>query len=184
MRKITFIASFILIILSITNFAFADRDWEYWSRYSFDVPITKKISYVIKPEWRIKDDMTDKYLFKLEQAIAFQINKYLELAPYYVWQENKTPRGYDESDLFYLDVTGKIPLKEIFDLKIIDRLRYQYNFDKELTVWRNSIRLTKALKVGKYELSPFIEDEIFYDTKLVLQRKVFINHAVYNSSID
>jgi len=166
MRKITFIASFILIILSITNFSLADRDWEYWSRYSFDVPVTKKISYVIKPEWRIKDDMTDKYLFKLENAIAFQINKYLELAPYYVWQENKTPSGNDRSDLFYLDVTGKIPLKEIFDLKMIDRMRYQYNFDKKLTIWRNSIKLTKAFKVGKYELSPFIEDEIFYDTGL------------------
>ncbi len=25
--------------------------------------------------------------------------------------------------------------------------------------------MTKAFKVGKFELSPFIEDEVFYDTK-------------------
>ena len=85
MRKITFIASFNLIILSITNFAYADRDWEYWSRYSFDVSITKQISYLVKPEWRIKDDMTDKYLFKLEQAIAFQINKYVDTHGHSPW---------------------------------------------------------------------------------------------------
>lgn len=109
--------------------------------------------------------MTDKYLFKLEQAIAFKMNKFLKIAPYYVWQESKTKGNYDRSDLVYLDVTGKIPLKELFDLKIVDRLRYQYNFDKELTIWRNSTRLTKAFKFGKFELSPFIEDEIFYDTK-------------------
>ena len=165
MKKIIFIVSLILIILSITKLSFAERDWEYWSRYSFEAPLNKQVSYFIKPEWRFKKDMSYQYLFKLEQAIAFKLNKYLELAPYYVWQENKTSIGYDRSDLFYFDVTGKMPLKEIFDLKIIDRLRYQYNFDKALTVWRNSTRLTKAFKVGKFELSPFIEDEIFYDTK-------------------
>ena len=165
MRKFTLIASFILTIIGFTKLSYADRDWEYWSRYSFEAPITKEISYLIKPEWRFKKDMSYQYLFKLEQAIAFKLNKYLELAPYYVWQENKTSIGYDRSDLFYFDVTGKMPLKEIFDLKIIDRLRYQYNFDKALTVWRNSTKLTKAFKIGKFELSPFIEDEVFYDTK-------------------
>ncbi len=32
-------------------------------------------------------------------------------------------------------------------------------------MWRNSLRLTKVFKLGKIELSPFIEDEAFYDTK-------------------
>lgn len=165
MKKTIFLITLGLIMLGMAEYAFAERDWEYWSRYSFEAPITKEISYLIKPEWRFKKDMSYQYLFKLEQAIAFKLNKYLEVAPYYVWQENKTSIGYDRSDLFYFDVTGKMPLKEIFDLKIIDRLRYQYNFDKALTVWRNSTRLTKAFKVGKFELSPFIENEVFYDTK-------------------
>jgi len=165
MKKTIFLITLGLIFLGVTEYAFAERDWEYWSRYSFEAPLNKQISYLIKPEWRFKKDMSSQYLFKLEQAIAFKVNKFLELAPYYVWQENKTSTSYDRSDLFYFDVTGKIPLKEVFDLKIIDRLRYQYNFDKVLTVWRNSTRLTKAFKVGKFEVSPFIEDETFYDTK-------------------
>jgi hypothetical protein len=166
MRKVIVLIFWVSILLNITKPAFAERDWEYWSRYSFEAPLTKEISYLIKPEWRIKDDMTDKYLFKLEQAIAFKLNKYLELVPYYVWQESKSGGKVDRADLAYFDTTAKIPLKELFDLKIIDRFRYQYNFDKELTVFRNSARLTRAFKIGKYELSPFIEDEIFYDTKL------------------
>lgn len=166
MRKIFFIFTFGLIMLNISKNAFAKRDWEYWSRYSFEAPITKKISYLIKPEWRMKNDMSYRYLFKLEQAINFKLGDYFEIAPYYVWQENKTSKGADRSNLSYLDLTGKIPLKEVFDVKIIDRLRWQYNYDKGLTTWRNSTRLTKAFKVGKFELSPFIEDEIFYDTKL------------------
>ncbi len=166
MKKIICSSTFICMLLAITILAFAERDWEYWSRYSFEAPLNKEISYLIKPEWRIKDDMTDKYLFKFEQAIAFKINKFLEIAPYYVWQETKTKGNYDRSDLTYLDLTGKIPLKNIFDLKIIDRLRYQYNFDKELTVFRNSTRLTRSFKIKNFEFLPFIEDEIFYDTKL------------------
>ena len=166
MKKIIFLITLLFISLNITTPVFAERDWEYWSRYSFEAPITKRISYLIKPEWRIKDDMTDKYLFKLEQAVAFKIGKFLELAPYYVWQEAKTSGKVDRSDLVYFDTTAKIPLKNFFDIKIIDRLRYQYNFDKELTVFRNSSRLTKSFKIKSFEVSPFIEDEIFYDTKL------------------
>jgi len=50
-------------LLGITKYAFVERDWEYWSRYSFEAPITKEISYLIK----------------LEQAINFKIGKYFEL---------------------------------------------------------------------------------------------------------
>lgn len=153
-------------LLNIAPPAFADRDWEYWSRYSAEAPITKEVSYVIKPEWRMKNDMSYRYLFKLEQAINFKLGNYLEIAPYYVWQENKTAKGPDRTNLSYLDLTGKIPLKELYDMKIINRLRWQYNYDKGLTTWRNSARLTKAYKIGKFALSPFIEDEIFYDAKL------------------
>jgi len=166
MKKTIFLISFGLIFLGVTGYAFAERDWEYWSRYSFEAPITKTISYLIKPEWRIKNDMSYRYLFKLEQAINFKIGKYFELAPYYVYQEAKSSGNVDRSDLVYLDGTAKVPLEKLFDLKIIDRLRYQYNFDKELTVWRNSTRLTKSFKIKGFELLPFIEDEIFYDTKL------------------
>jgi hypothetical protein len=165
-KKLFFSIILGLMFLGMMEYAFAERDWEYWSRYSFEAPITKKISYVIKPEWRIKNDMSYRYLFKLEQAINFKLGDYFEIAPYYVWQENKTSKGADRSNLSYLDLTGKVPLKEVFDVKIINRLRWQYNYDKGLTTWRNSTRLTKAFKVGKFELSPFIEDEIFYDTKL------------------
>ena len=165
MKKVFFILTFTLLMLGITGSAFAERDWEYWSRYSFEAPITKKISYLIKPEWRMKNDMSYRYLFKLEQAINFKIGKYFEFAPYYVYQETKSSGNVDRSDLVYLDGTAKVPLEKIFNLKIIDRLRYQYNFDKALTVWRNSTRLTKAFKIGKFELSPFIENETFYNTK-------------------
>lgn len=166
MRRIAVMFFIVLTMLSITKLSYAERDWEYWSRYSAEVPITKKISYLIKPEWRIKDDMTDKYLFKLEQAVAFKIGKFLELTPYYVWQESKTKGNHDRADLVYFDVTGKMPLKGVFDSRVIERLRYQYNFDKELTVFRNSARFTKSFKIKNFEVSPFIEDEVFYDTKL------------------
>lgn len=166
MKKTIFLITLGLMFLGVTKHAFAERDWEYWSRYSFEAPITKTISYSIKPEWRIKNDMSYRYLFKLEQAINFKIGKYLELAPYYVYQEARSSGNVDRSDLVYFDTTAKIPLEKMFDLKIINRLRYQYNFDKELTVWRNSTRLTKSFKIKRFELLPFIEDEIFYDTKL------------------
>ncbi|KJJ83704.1 secreted protein [Candidatus Omnitrophus magneticus] len=166
MRKILLILFFAMLLLSNSKESFAVRDWEYWSRYSVAVPLSKQITYYIKPEWRVKEEFY-RYLFKLENAVGFKLNDFIEIAPYYVWLEKKTIICADRSDLFYLDVTASLPLKDFFDLKFIDRARYQYNFDKETTIWRNSLKVTRNFKITEtIEFAPFLEDEIFYDTKV------------------
>ncbi|MBI4656072.1 MAG: DUF2490 domain-containing protein [Elusimicrobia bacterium] len=168
------------LLLNMIMPAFAERDREYWSKCSFDVPISRKISYVLKPEWRFKNEMSNNYLFKIEQGVAFQFNKYLELAPYYIRQKIESAGKSDTSDMMYIDMTGKIPFKKIFDFRIINRLRYQYNFDKKFTVWRNSTKLAKGFQIGKFETSPFIENEMFYNTSL---NKVNQNQASIGISL-
>lgn len=156
-------------VLSLTLAActqgFADRDWEYWSQESISIPVSKKINWLILPEWRFKEDMHNVYLFKLETAPSFTINKYLEIAPYYVYQEKKSGAIWDRSDLMYFDTTIKLPLEGLFDIKVSDRVRYQYDFDKAKTTLRNSLKISKAIKLGKFEISPYLSEEPFYDAK-------------------
>lgn len=153
-------------MVAVHGLSYAERDWEYWSQESFSYALNKKVSLLILPEWRFKNDMHDSYLFKLENGIAFKVNEYFEIIPYYVYQEKKSSNMWDSSNLAYLDEVIKIPLKEFFDLKISDRFRYQYDFDKGKAVLRNSLRISRVFPIAKLELVPYLMEEPFYDTKL------------------
>jgi hypothetical protein len=153
-------------ILAFGDFAFAKRDWEYWTNETFTIPINKKITYLIIPEWRFKNDMHNEYNFKLETGPSFKINEYLEITPYYVYQEKKSLGKMDRSDLAYLDETVRIPLKKLFNLKLSNRFRYQYDFDKGKAILRNVFKLSKSFKVAKLEITPYICEEPFYDARL------------------
>lgn len=146
----------------------AAGDWKYFSRYALTMPLeTNAVALVVKPEWRFRNGMGELYLVKPEFGLGFKLNRYLEFTPYYVYQDAKTAAGWSHSDLSYLDGTLKFPLPRLYDLKVIDRLRNQYNWDKKIMVWRNSVRLTRAFAVRQMNVLPFIEEEIFYNQETV-----------------
>jgi hypothetical protein len=141
----------------------AERDWEYWSRYSLSAPLYSNIvTLVVKPEWRMRGDMADTYLIKPEFGVVLRVTSLIDITPHYVWQKSRTPGGWDYSDLSYLDATLKVPLSADGKLKLIERLRHEYNWDKATTTWRNALRLGQPLKLGAWTVAPFVEDEVFY----------------------
>lgn len=166
MKILSFIVIFVALSLFIPNSAFAERDWEYWSQSSVSVPLNEKVNFLIMPEWRFKNDMHNVFLFKLENGLSFKINKYWDITPYYVYQQKKSSGIWDKSDIGYLDATFKTSLENLFNLKLANRFRYQYDFDKEKTILRNSLKISKTVKIGKLELAPYISEEPFYDAKL------------------
>jgi len=168
MKKIIYIASGALASLLITVQCFAERDWEYWSQESVSVPLDKdkNINLLMLPEWRSKNDMRDNYLFKLETGPSFKLNKTLSVTPYYVYQEKKSGGNVDRSDLAYLDIAVKYPLENFFDAAFSSRFRYQYDFDKGKATFRDSIKLSRDIKLGNITVAPYISEEPFYDAKL------------------
>jgi hypothetical protein len=147
--------------------AFAQRDWEYWNQEQATVPVTKRISLIFNSEWRFKADMHDMYQFKQENGISFKITNWFDFAPYYVFQRKKGNFDWDGSDLMYLDEVFKFTLKKIFHLKVNNRFRYQYDFDKRKTVLRNTLRLSRDFPLIKHlSVWPFISEEPFYDCKI------------------
>lgn len=155
---------FIVLIISFDKFLYAERDLEYWPRATLNIPIKDKINYILRTEWRMKDNISFQYHYRTENAINFRINEYFEIAPYYVLLETRTKQQKNKSKLFYLDLTGSFYIEKHAGLKITNRLRWQHNYEKGITILRNSIKLTKTLNTRLKPLL-FIEDEIFYDTE-------------------
>ena len=165
MKKITIILT-ILLILSIHHCVFA-RDWELWTQDLFSAPLTKRITYNVLPEWRFKNDMNYNYLFKVETGPSFKINDYFDVAVWYIYQEKQASnRMWDRSNLSYFDFVAKVPLKKLFDIKVSNRIRHQYDYDKAKTTIRDSLRFSRDFNIFKIQISPYISEEPFYDVKI------------------
>ncbi|MCM8796552.1 MAG: DUF2490 domain-containing protein [Candidatus Omnitrophica bacterium] len=165
MRRRFAVAVF-LALVAVLGSAYAERDWEYWSQEAYSVPLNNTVNYIVTTEWRFNQDMERDYLFKVETGPSFRINEYLELAPYYVYQEKQSRSGWDRSDLMYFDTTVNFRLKGLFNAKMSNRFRYQYDFDKVKTVLRNTLKLSKGFNIGKCQLTPYLSEEPFYDCKV------------------
>lgn len=154
MKKNIILTGLAIALLAVGHCALAARDWEYWSQGSISLPVNKSVSFLVLPEWKFKNDMHNVYLFKLETGPSFKINDYIEMAPYYVYQEKKSAGSWDKSDFAYLDGTVKLSFKNFSDLKLSNRFRYQYDFAKGKTTLRNSTKISKTLTMGQVELTP------------------------------
>lgn len=165
MKKIVFLIVVLYLLFGALDSSFADRDWEHWTQGNISIPINKLVRFVVIPEWRFKNDMNNMYQFKLETGTSFKINEHIDITPYYVYQDKKVGNIWDRSDLMYMDGTLKLPLKSLFDIKLSNRLRYQYDFDKVKTTIRNLLKISKGFKVGKQEIAPYVSEEPFYDCK-------------------
>ncbi len=145
--------------------AHAERDWEYWSQGSCSRALNDRVSFVLLPEWRFKGDMQEPYLFKIETGPSFKINKYMDITPYYVWQEKKSGADWDRSDLAYFDWSLKWTWDNFLGLGFANRLRYQYDFDKAKTTWRNAFKVSRGFTIGKAVVTPYFSEEPFYDAR-------------------
>jgi len=161
---------FFFMVFACVSFAFAGRDWEYWNQEQLTILATKRISFIFNSEWRFNKDMHDNYLFKQENGVSFKITDWFDFIPYYVYQRKKgtgANNWWDGSDIMYLDEVFKLTLDKLFNIKVNDRFRYQYDFDKAKTILRNSLRLSRDFPLTKkFTISPFISEEPFYDGKL------------------
>ncbi|MBM3245517.1 MAG: DUF2490 domain-containing protein [Candidatus Omnitrophica bacterium] len=166
MKKYKLLALSIGLTLIFTASAYA-RDWELWNSNLFTVPLTKKINYNILAEWRYKNDMNYNYLYKIETGPSYKINDYFDVALWYIYQEKQgSNKMWDRVDLSYVDLVAKVPLKQLFDIKVTNRLRHQYDYDKAKSTIRDALKFQKSFQLMKnFDIAPYIQEEPFYDCK-------------------
>jgi len=150
MNRFLIIVFFTLMLLELPVVAFADQDWEYWSKYSFKIALSKKTGFSLKPEFRFKDDFKEYYYSKTYLGFLYKLNKFTEIKAYYAYKTKKDKTGWKQTDLLYLDPTLKFNLGA-FDLS--NRFRFEYDLDKDELVYRNRIKLLKRIYKS---IAPFI----------------------------
>ncbi|MCK4403701.1 MAG: DUF2490 domain-containing protein [candidate division Zixibacteria bacterium] len=156
MNRLFVITLLAVLSLESTEGVFADQDWEYWSKYSFEIAGGKKIGFSLQPEFKFKNTFEEYYYSKTYFGLFYKLNEFIKIKGYYAYKTKKAKTGWRRTDLLYLDPSLKFNLQNI-DLS--NRFRFEYDFDKRELVYRNRLKVEKSFYKS---ITFFIKEEPFY----------------------
>ncbi|MDH4223567.1 MAG: DUF2490 domain-containing protein [candidate division Zixibacteria bacterium] len=156
MNRFFIITFSVILLLKSTQGIFAEEDWEYWSKYSFDIAFNKKVGFSIEPQFKFKNNFREYYYSKTYFGLSYKLNKFTKIKGYYAYKTKKGKTGWKETDLLYLDPILKF---DLLNIDLSNRFRLEYDLDKKELIYRNRIKLEKSLYKN---IVPFLQEEIFY----------------------
>lgn len=150
--------SAIVVFVIIACCSMAD-DTEYWSKFSFSVPLSPRVSFFAKPELRFNQTMSTFYYWKMYIGPQVRISPFCDLAAYYAPKQKKGRDEWALDHLGYIDGTFKC---QWLSLNLSDRNRFEYTFTGEKLKYRNRVKGAKRAVLGGKTITFFLSDELFY----------------------
>lgn len=164
--KLILIFSFIISILVIN--ALAQTDDKYYSEFVFKHKLNDKFDLFFTPEIRFKNDMSTLYYYHVRLGSTFHAHKNLDLSLAYRYIQNKVNSKWDNNDVQYIEMIGTPKIKlsgfDISDANKLERRFYENAPDR--WVYRNLLTFAYPAKIGNFEFTPYISDEIYYDFEI------------------
>jgi len=153
-------------LISITSYA-QSRDYGLWTGADVSQKLSKRLSFDLAGELRLKDTLTTVDEFLAEFGLGVKINSHFDLFGGY-----RLGRS-EEEDAFYTNHRFTLGAKTDWDisrLKVGYNMRYEYEFAEMFT---NGYNLEESKRIrGKISLdynlpktrvTPYISAELFYD---------------------
>ena len=158
-RKFKLLAAILPLLIISGRISTAENDTEYWSKYSFSILVSDRVSLFAKPELRFDHNMSTFYYWKIYLGPQIHISPFFDLAGYYAPKKKKDGNEWTFENLGYIDGTLKF---RCLNLKLSDRNRLEYGFDEEDLKYRNRIKVVKPIVLGNKKVALFLADEVFY----------------------
>jgi len=181
MKRLTSILVLILSLFCFATGAFASGDNKYYSEFAFKHKLNDKFDLFFTPELRFNDDMGNFYYYHLRVGSTFHAHKNLDLALAYRFIQNKVNGEWDNNDVQYIEMITIPKVKvggfDISDANKIERRFYESAPDR--WVYRNLLTFAYPTKIGNFELTPYISNEIYYDFEI---DKINLNWATIGAN--
>jgi len=153
---------FFLMLICVQT-GYGQEDTAYWSEYNISCKINDRLSLILNPSFRLKDNISELQYWESRQGVSYQFNKALSLNFHYLHTETKNIQNkWVEENNLELQPTYKWTWVG-FDWS--DRFRLEYRVVNGIEKWRyrNLIKVSRQITVFKQELTPYISEELFYD---------------------
>jgi len=174
--KILVLALAIVVSFLVLN-AFAETDNKYYSEYALKHKINDKFDLFFTPEFRAKNDMGNIYYYQGRLGSTFHANKNLDLSLAYRYIQTKDSKGkWDNNDTQYIEIIAIPKIKSAgFNLSDANKIEYRFIENaRDRWVYRNQAMAAYPTKMGKFEFTPYVSEEFYYDFEI---DKVYQNWA-------
>ena len=163
-RFLTFFITCILVI-GYAGRAFASDEWQYWNEIKLKYSIGEKLDAHFKIEQKLLDDFNYFGLHNYTPGVVFKINKYFDFELNYKYEREKGEKEWTEEHRVAIIPIIKL---EWMGNKFNIRTRFEHrNLEGESKWrWREKLKIKRLIKIGVFEFTPFLSEEIFYDFKV------------------
>lgn len=162
----------VLLALAIATFLFIPGvfagDNKYYSEFAFKHKLNDKFDLFFTPEFRYNDNLGNFYYYHMRVGSAFHAHKNLDLALAYRFIQNKVKGQWDNDDVQYIEMIT-IPKISLGGFDISDANKFERRYYENAAnrwVYRNLLTFAYPAKIGNFEFTPYVSDEIYYDFEL------------------
>lgn len=163
------------LMASRTGICAKTGDWQCWPRISLEGGIGESWTVYLDEEFRIGEDMRERYFYRTDLGIGRRIAPWLTLELHYwhsfaksggVWVEEQRP------------FANLIAVWKIGSFSFRDRSRIELRIFREKEdkrVYRNALTITPPVRWTSFQIQPYVTDEIF----IHLDEGAFIRNRIY-----
>jgi hypothetical protein len=162
---------FVILIVLLSNSAFAEDDFQYWSRFSIKPLDTKYVDFVNYWDLRFMNDVTDFDLWFTSQKLIIDPIKHLSLGINYTYLESDTLNSRTKKEEFKQQQRFELEMNPYFNvgrwLKVKNRNRMEFRWieDKgsDNTRFRHLWHFEVPINKVRFLKSVYANNEIFYE---------------------
>ncbi len=179
------LAALVLVLALAVSFfapyAFAG-DNKYYSEFVLKHKINDKFDAFFNPELRLNDDMGNLYYYSLRGGATYHAHKNLDLALATRFLQTKDSNDKWGTDTWYIPEMIIIPKVTLKGFNLSDANKFEYRAIENSTdrwVYRNLATAAYPAKIGNFEFTPYVSEEIYYDC---LIEKMNLNWATIGAN--
>mgnify|MGYP003395037492 CR=1 FL=1 len=161
MKRISLLILGSVLILAANTYAYDDGDFQVWNTDTEEFKINNQTKMVLEQEFRWGGSAKDFYYQHYDLGFFYNLQKYLNVGAGYRYILSRSRDKFLVENEPYITATL---LWDIAGFKFDDRNRLEYqHFDYKDDTWRYRNKFTVKLpwKFTKFEIQPYLGDEIF-----------------------
>lgn len=167
LKRICLITLLFFITLSgiVCSNAFAESNFEYWNTEKAEWKFHKDLKVTAEGEFRVRTNGLGFYYQHTDAGLVYSgIGKWLDLGINYRLIFGKTPKyGWISENRLHMNATLK---HKLFGFGLSSRSRFEYRGIESATDrwrYRNKFTIKAPWKLTRFEIQPYIAEEIFVD---------------------
>jgi len=139
--------------------------WQYWNEVQLKHALKDSLDMRLKTEQKVRGGLTELFMTNFEVGLMCKPNEHFEFGPLYKYEHEKSSSNIrTDENRFSLEGTFKWSQN---NLKFSNRHRISHRDISGEKSWRYRTRIEVAwpTKIGDFRITPFISEEIFYDSR-------------------